>query len=91
MDILICYMVINTFFDAQPDWLYILNAIFVPIKGLYNLIVYLRPRYLRFRQEHCAHQGSYKFITSFFLECVSKVTVGDNNLPIEETGNTGSS
>ena len=69
------YMVINTFFDAQPDWLWILNAIFMPIQGLYNLIVYLRPRYLRFRQEHSEHKGSYTSITSFFLECVSKVTV----------------
>ena len=38
------YVVINTFFDAQPDWLWILNAIFMPSQGLYNLIVYLRPR-----------------------------------------------
>ena len=45
------YMVINTFFDVQPYWLWILNAIFLPLQGLYNLIVYLRPRYLRFRQE----------------------------------------
>ena len=69
------YVVTNTFFDARFYWLGILNAIFMPSQGLYNLIVYLRPRYLRFRQEHCAHKGSYKLITSFFLECVSKVTV----------------
>ena len=49
------YMAINTFFDAQPDWLWILNTIFMPIQGLYNLIVYLIPRYLRFRQEHSEH------------------------------------
>ena len=85
------YMVILIFFDAQPEWLLILIAIFMPSQGLYNLIVYLRPRYLRFRQEHCAHHGSSMLITSFFLECVSKVTVEDRNLPIEETGNTGSS
>ena len=41
------YVVINTFFDAQPDWLWILIGIFMPIQGLYKLIVYLRPRYLR--------------------------------------------
>ena len=85
------YVLINTFFDAQPDWLWILNAIFMPIQGLYNLIVYMRPSYLRLSQEHCSHQGSYKLITSFFFECVFKVTVGERNLPIEETGNTGSS
>ena len=85
------YVVINTFFDAQLDWLWILNVIFMPSQGLCRLIVYLRPRYLRFRQEHSEHKASYKLITSFFLECVSKVTVGDSNLPIEETGNTGGS
>ena len=80
------FIVMNTFFDAQPDWLWILNAIFMPIQGLYNLIVYLIPRYLRFRQEHDEHKGSYTLSTSFFSECESKVTVGKCNFPIEETG-----
>ena len=39
----------NTLFYVQPEWIWIMNAIFLPIQGLYNLIVYLRPRYLSFR------------------------------------------
>ena len=69
------YTVINNFFDTQLEWLWILNVIFILCQGFYNLIVYLRLRYLWFRQEHCAHQGSSALITSFFLYCVSKVTV----------------
>ena len=35
--------------------------------------------------------GSSTLMICFFLECVSKVTVGGSNFTIEETGNTGSS
>ena len=85
------YTIMNNLFDSQLDWIWILNAIFILFQGLYNLIVYLRRRYLMLRQEHYAHQGSSTLITHFFLECLSKMSVGGRNLPIKRAGKTASS
>ena len=35
-----------------PWWLLFLTALFVPCQGLLNLIVFVRPRYIQYRQKH---------------------------------------
>ena len=60
------YTIINTVTGAQHEWLWILLGFSNPSQGIYNLVVYMILRYLRFKQEHYVHKASSTLITSLF-------------------------
>lgn len=55
-----------------PFWLLFLTAFFVPIQGILNLIVFIRPKYVKYRKRHPSSWSVNAWFQMLYLEITVK-------------------
>jgi len=67
--------------DDAITWLHIVNAIIFPLQGLFNVLVYVRPRYLRLRTKE-ARKNSLFTNADSTTKGVSRSVISGQNISI---------
>ena len=71
--------------DDAITWLHIVNTVIFPMQGLFNVLVYVRPRYLRLRKKE--KKKKKNFIRAIFTNADSTTNATQSTVPSPAEGN----